>query len=179
MTLATPADVATALGGTLDPAQTGRVEQLLRIASEAVLTATDGFRFEPGTYTTRRKVHGGRVRIPARVESVTTVSAVNPTTGAPTPITGWTLYGSTLYGVKACTAEVTFEVTEAVPKSIADLVAGVVAATLSGPAVGAQSLGAGPFTVSFADSSGRVWFSKSDKAILARYRGPKRAIDLT
>lgn len=176
--LATLADVETALGGPVDQAKTGRVEQLLRIASDAVLSATGGFQFEPGTYTSCRKVHCGRVRIPARVESVSAVSSVDPNTGSATPITGWTLRGNTLYGIKACTVDVTYTVAEVVPQTIADLVSGVVAATMSGPPVGASSMDAGIYRVSFVDSSNRVWFSKSDKAILARYRGPKRSIEL-
>lgn len=176
--LATQADVAKALTRPLDPSESDRVDFLLATASDAVNAETGGFRFEPGDYTIRRKVNGGRVKIPARVDSVTSVSAVDPNTGAPTPITGWTLYGSTLYGVKTCTAEISFTVTEALPKSVVSIVAGAVAATLSGPIEGASSETVGPWTRSYVDGSGRVWFSKSDKAILAKYRQPKRSVTL-
>lgn len=178
VTLATASDVEAALGRTLLDTESDRVNQLLEIASEAVRTETGGFRFSPGTYTVRRIVRHGRIRLPARVDSVSTVSAVDPETGAASPILGWTAYGSTVYGVAACTAEVTFTVTKGVPSSIAALVAGVVSATMSTPQTGAKSAGAGPFTFSFMDGSGRVWFCKSDKAILALYRLPKSAIEL-
>lgn len=178
MTLATLADVETAIGRGLTEAETGRVEQLLETASAAVGEEAGGFRFEPGDYTVQRRVRGGRVRLPARVDSVASVSSVNAETGVATPITGWALSGNTVFAVNACLAEIAFTVTAAVPTKIVALAAGVVAATISMPASGAQSMGAGPFTVSFVDGSGRVWFSKTDKAILARFRPPKPAIGL-
>ncbi|MCG7610347.1 hypothetical protein [Mycobacterium sp. CnD-18-1] len=178
MALATPADVAAALGRTLTPEETARANQLLAIATEAVSAATGGYRFEPGAYTVCRAVRDGRIRLPAKVASVSTVSAVDTATGAATPLTGWELHGNTVYAVKACTAEVAFTVTDAVPDVIVALVAGVAAATLSRPQSEAHQLVAGQFSVSFAESSGRVWFSKSDKAILSRYRPPKPAVSL-
>lgn len=178
MTLATPADVEAAIGRGLTAEETGRVGQLLETASAAVTEEAGGFRFEPGDYTVQRRVRSGRVCLPARVGAVTSVFAVDPETGATTPITGWNLSGNTVYGVNACTAEIVFTVITGVPPKIVALVAGVVAATVSMPTGGAQSMGAGPFTVSFVDGSGRVWFSKSDKAILARFRPPKPAIGL-
>lgn len=178
MTLATPADVETAIGRSLTPAETGRVGQLLETASAAVTEEAGGFRFEPGDYTVQRRVCSGRVRLPAKAASVASVSSVNTETGVTTPITGWNLSGNTVYGINACTAEITFTVTAAVPTKVVALVAGVVAATVSMPTGGAQSMGAGPWTVSFVDGSGRVWFSKTDKAILSRFRLPKPAIGL-
>lgn len=178
MALATLADVETAIGRTLSGEESGRVGQLLETASAAVSAETGGFRFEPGSYTVQRRVRGGRVRLPAKVDSVTSVSSVNTDTGVTTPIAGWTLSGNTVYAVDACTAEIAFTVTAGVPASIVALVAGVATATMAGPAAGVESLGTGPFSVSFIDGSGRVWFSKTDKAILCGFRLPKPAIAL-
>ena len=176
--LATQTDVEAALGRDLATSEEGRAAQLLATASEAVSAETNRYRFEPGTYTVRRKVHSGRVKIPAKVDSVASVASVDPDTGAPTPLTGWNLYGSTVYGIQACTAEIQFTVTEAVPAAVVAIVAGAVSATLSGPQQGASSETVGPWSVSYVDGSGRVWFSKSDKAILAKYRQPKHAVTL-
>lgn len=178
MTLATSADVEVAIGRSLAGAETDRVDQLLEIASAAVTAEAGGFRFAPAGYTVRRSVHRGRVRLPAKVAAVTAVSAVNRETGATTALDEWSLVGNTVYGIDACTAEIAFTVTADVPASIVAIVAGIVAATVSSPLGGAKSMDAGPFSVSFVDGSGRVWLSKSDKAILARYRPPKAAIGL-
>lgn len=176
--LATSSDVETAIGRSLTGPETARVAQLLATASDAVTAEANGFRFAPGDYTAARRVRRGRIRLPAKVDSVTSVSGVDERTGLATPLTGWTLAGNTVYGVDACMAIVEFTVTAAVPATVVALVAGVVAATVTGPVAGAQSMGAGPFTVSFVDGTGRVWLSKSDKAILARFRSPKPAIEL-
>ncbi len=178
MELATTADVETALGRDLTENEIGRVSLLLSTAAEAVAAETNRYRFEPGSYTVRRKVHGGRVKIPAAVDVITAVSSVDPETGAPSPITGWTLYGSTVYGIAACTAEIAFTVTADVPPAIVAIVAGAVASTLASDIQGVSSETVGPWTTSYVDGSGRVWFSKSDKAILARYRQPKHAVTL-
>lgn len=178
LALATPADVEIALGRTLAATEVGRVEQLLQTASAAAADTAGGFRFAPGDYTVRRRVHRGRVLLPATVESVTSVSSVDSETGATTTLTGWALAGNAVYGIDACDAEIAFTVTADVPDKIVALVAGAVAATVSSPAGGAQSMDAGPFSVSFVDGSGRVWLSKTDKATLCRFRPPKPAIGM-
>ena len=75
--------------------------------------------------------------------------------------------------------EVDFTVTAPIPDEVAGIVAGIVASTMSGPPVGASAEHAGPFSISYVNSSGKVWLSASDKAILGRYKQPKPALDLT
>jgi hypothetical protein len=174
--LAIPPDVETALGRSLTAEETPRAVALLLLASAAVEEHT-GYRFAPGTYTVGRKPRGGKVRIPADVATAT-VTEVNQSTGAASVITGYTLRGSTLYGLKACWVEVVFIVTAEVPDEIATLVAGIVAATLAGPPVGAESAQAGPFQMSFVTSSGKVYLSASDKLILRRYKQPRPPVAL-
>lgn len=178
MALATLADVESAIGRSLTPTETERVEHLLDTASAAAIREADGYRFMPGSYTVQRRVHGGRVPLPAQVASVTSVSSVDTETGVTAPLTGWTLLGNTVYAVDACTALIAFTVTADVRDAIVALIAGVVAATVAQPTSGAQSMGVGPFSASFVDGAGRVWFSKTDKAILAGYRQPRPAIAL-
>jgi hypothetical protein len=116
--------------------------------------------------------------MPADVATVTTVTEVNQATGAAQVITGYTLRGSNLYGLKACYVDVVFTVTAPVPEKIATLVAGIVAATLAGPPVGAESATAGPFQMSFVTSSGKVYLSASDKLILRPYKQPRLPVVL-
>lgn len=191
MALATTDDVAAALGRALTEAEEPRSESLLETASAAVEMAAGGYRFAPGEYVVTR-VPRRKVRIPAKVDSVESVTLVDDF-GAETVLTAWTLRGSTVYGVlpyrasqthfdlgEPCSLEVeiAFTVTEDVPAAVVSIVAGIVAATISAPPVGATSEGAGPFSISYADSSGRVWLSTSDRAILAKYRTPRSAIEL-
>lgn len=175
--LASEFDVGLALGRSLTAAETDRVSDLLLLASAAVEDHT-GYRFAPGSYTVGRKTVGGRVRLPAVVDTVTTVTEVDQSTGETTVLTDYTRRGSTLYGLGACWVEVVFTVTTAVPLVVVSLVAGIVANTLAGPPVGAESAQSGPFQMSFVKSSGRVYLSASDKLILRKYRQGRSALVL-
>ena len=177
MPLATPEDVEKALGRPVPATELDRVTQLITLASAAVAAET-GYRFEPGSYTIGRVVRCGRVKIPAAVDTVTEVRYIDRKTGTSTVATGYTRRGATLYRLTGCYAEVDFTVTDAVPAEIVALVAGIVAATVSGPPVGAESASAGPYSVSYVNSSGRVWFSASDRLVLRRYRTPSAAVAL-
>jgi hypothetical protein len=169
--LATTTDVETALSRPLTSVEDDRANQLLNIASSAVLLATGQRVFAPGDYTLTRVVRDRRVRIPATVHTVNAVRRVDDLTGAETALTGWTARGNVIYQLRAVrTVAVDFTVTAAIPQDVVDVVAGVVAATLSMPPVGTNSEQIGPYQVSYADSTGRVWLSKSDKAVLAKYR---------
>lgn len=176
--LATSEDVAAALGRTLTVDEYDRVDGLLETASAAVEAAAGNYRFTPGSYTITRLAHP-KIRIPATVDAVSAVNDID-CYGTETELTDWTLRGSTLYGVVASgrEVEIAFTVTADVPVEVAQVTAGIVAATLGSPPVGASSQQAGPFSVSYADSSGRVWLSASDRAILAKYRTPRHAIEL-
>ena len=175
--IATTADVVAALGRSLTTAEPDRATALLLLATAAVEAETRR-RFAPGTYTVGRKVRAGKVSLPATVDTVTEVRSVDQTTGTAQVLTGYTTRGRTIYGLPACFVEVDFTVTEAPPAEVVGVVAGIAAATISGPPVGASQESAGPFSVSYADSSGRVWLSASDKAILCRFRQPKSALEL-
>jgi hypothetical protein len=176
--LAVAADVATSLGRSLTAEETTRATPLLLLASAAVESET-GYRFAPGTYVVERRVRRGQVRLPAKVATVTGVGAVDLCDGTETAVSAddYTLRGSTLYGLSDCWVEVTFTVTAAVPPVIVALVAGIVASSIvSAPNANVDSVTAGPFTTSYVDSSGRVFLSRSDKAILKPYKQPKPAL---
>lgn len=176
--LATLDDVAAALGRSLTDSETDRVTGLLETASAAVEQAAGNYRFAAGSYTPTRVAHR-KLRIPGAVAAVSAVNEVD-CDGTETALTGWVLRGSTLYGVDTCEREVeiSFTVTADVPAEVVQVTAGIVAATLGAPPVGASSEQAGPFLVSYADSSGRVWLSASDRAVLGKYRTPRRAVEL-
>ncbi len=188
--LAVLTDVEDSMGRSLTADENMRALTLISLAS-AYVEATTGYRFAPGSYTVGRRVRNGKVHLPATVASVEAVRWVDEWDGTVTDATGWSLHGNTIYGLegprrnrpvheyrRAWTLEVDFTVTAPVPVVVARVVAGIVAATLLGPAVGAASETAGPFSISYVNSSGKVWLSASDKAILGRYTQPKPAIDM-
>lgn len=178
--LATSADVAAALGRALTTEESARVANLLTLASAAVSNEAE-YRFAPGNYTVERTVRGPRLRLPAKVATVASVTAVDPCDGTETDVSDedYNLRGSTLYGLVDCRVEVAFTVTEAVPPAIVAMVAGIVASSItSTPLANVATETAGPFTTSYVDSSGRVFLSKSDKLILKPYKQPKPALRL-
>lgn len=173
--LADTPDVEAALGRTLSAEEAGRVDGLISVASAAVEKFT-GYRFAPGEYTVSRIVRDGRVTLPASVATVDVVRLIDRRTGVAEPLTNFTTRGSTIYGLPCGRVEVEFTVTDEVPAEIVGLAAGVVAATVSSPPVGAEQMTAGQFSVSFASTSGRVWFSASDRMVLAKYKRPAPAV---
>lgn len=179
--LATVPDVEESLGRSLSAAETPRAESLLILASSAVSTRT-GFRFAPGSYTISRRPFEGKVKIPATVAAITSVTAINERNGEATVLaltTDYTRRGRLLYGLYSHSmVEVAFTVTAAIPVEVVALVAGIVANTISGPPVGASSEQAGPFLVSYVNSSGKVWLSDSDKLILSPWMQTKTAVSL-
>jgi hypothetical protein len=179
--LAVDSDVEASLGRTLTTEEAARVDSLLLLASAAVSNET-GYRFAPGEYTVERRVRGGKVKLPADVDSVDSVVAVGQCDGSETALTvdvDYTVRGSTVYGLPGCWVAVTFTVVAAVPVEIVALVAAIVANTVeTGATAAIASETAGPFTTSYVDSNGRVWISKSDKLILKPYKQPKPALVL-
>lgn len=178
--LAEDSDVEAALGRTLTTEEAARVDSLLTLASAAVSNEA-GYRFAPGNYTVERTVRGRRLRLPAKVATVASVTAVDPCDGTETEVLdeNYNLRGSTLYGLVDCRVVVAFTVTAEVPDEIVQLVAGIVASSItSTPLANVSSETAGPFTTSYVDSSGRVFLSKSDKLILKPYKQPKPALRL-
>lgn len=178
--LATAVDVAAALGRTLTTEETNRSVPLLLLASAAVSNET-GYRFAPGEYTVERRVRGRKVKLPALVDSVDDVVAVDQCDGSETALVvdvDYTVRGSTVYGLSGCWVGVTFTVEADVPAEIVALVAGIVASTIEAPSASIDSETAGPFTTSYVDSTGRVFLSKSDKLILAPYKQPRPAVVL-
>jgi hypothetical protein len=181
MALATADDVATALGRTLTEAEEARADMLIAVTTAAVDALTNNYRFEPDDYTVTRRVQSnGRVILPGAVSAVDEVRSVDCSTGAETVLDAdsYGVRGRTIYGLCAGEVAVDFTTEAAVPAAITALVAGVAAATIGSPPVGISAESAGPFQRSFADSSGRVYFSASDKLVLAKYRTPKPAISL-
>jgi len=190
--LATTANVATAIRRALTTEESARADYLLLIASTAV-EIESGYKFAPTAvdtvYTVGRKVRSGRVKLPAKVATVTAVRSVDQFDGAATTLTGYTLRANTVYGLGLdrpnqpirslypdLFVEIDFTVTQAIPPVIVDLVAGIVARTLAGPPTGIQSETAGPFTKSYVNNNGDVYLSKSDKLILRRYKQPQPAL---
>lgn len=179
--LADTQDVEDSLGRSLTAgAETSRATALLILASAHVESET-GYRFAIGSYTVGRKVRAGKVRLPAKVATVAAVRAVDQCTGVAITLaltTNYTTRKSVVYGLAAAFVEVDFTVTAAIPDEVIGIVAGIVASTISGPPVGASAEAAGPFSISYVNSSGKVWLSASDKAILRRYKQLASALDL-
>lgn len=189
--LAIITDVEGSLGRSLTVEEFPRATALLALASSHVEAET-GYRFSPGLYTVGRKVRDGKVILPARVATVADVREVDQYDGSVAALAGYTLHGRTLYGLSGprpnrparqwhvgpMFVEIDFTVTAAVPDDVTGVVAGIVASTMSGPVVGTSAETAGPFSISYVNSSGKVWLSASDKAILGRYKQPKPALDL-
>lgn len=183
--LATTDDVAIALERSLTSSEEDAAAGLIELASGAVESAT-GRLFAPGTYTVTRRVGQGmppRVRLPATVASVSSVSVVDPCEGTLTAldVDSYTLRKSMLYGLRRYQGreiEVTFVVSADIPTDIVALVAGVAAGRLALPAAGVTSELIGPNQVTFGNNSGRIYFSASDQAVIRRYRLPGSAIRL-
>jgi hypothetical protein len=163
--------VATLLGRTLTTAEEDRAAALIVAASAAIESYT-GRRFTGGEHTVGRFVCHGRVKLPStEVESVTAVRSLDVCTGEAADVDVYLLRGNTVYGLDWNRfVEVDYVATASVPAEVAAVAAGLVAATVSSPPVGLTSEQIGPFAQSFADSSGRVWWSKTDKLILGKYK---------
>lgn len=179
MALATTTDVATALGRSLTAGETSRATQLLEVASSEAVQVAGGYAFEPGSYTRTVLARDCKAVLRAKVATIGAVRTVDPVTGAETALTGWTSRGPRLYQL-GCDGEVEvdFTTTAAIPADVVSVVAGIVAATIGSPPVGAESESVGPFSISYVDSSGRVWLSASDRRTLAKYRRTARPIRL-
>lgn len=170
--LATSTDVEAALGRTLTTAESARVGSLLDKAS-ALVRAESGRLLEAGTYTVKRRVRGGKVVL----DDPTTVSEVVRVDGGgtETALTGYTLRGSTLYGL-GCDRWV--EVTYVSAGDVADELVTVTAAlaarglTASAPE-GAQSwtVTRGPFSesASFSEPSDSLAPTPSELATIRRF----------
>jgi hypothetical protein len=179
--LATSEDVEAAIGRTLTADEITRADENLIPLASAYVQDWTGFRFAPGEYTVGRLARHGRVVLPASVATVDEVREIDQCDGSVTTLTlttDYTVRGRTVYGLGSAFVEVDFTVTDAVPVEIVALVAGIAAGSLAGPPVGASQESAGPFSISYVNSSGRVFLSVSDKAILRRYKQPKPALSI-
>lgn len=166
------------LGRSLSPSEIARAEVLYTAAREAVEAAA-GADWTGGARTVTRLVRRGQATLPTP-GAVTAVRAVNPDTGAETALTAYTTRGRVIYGLSGV-CEVAIDVTVAddpVPAKAESVIAGVLAACLSTPVDGVTQESAGPFSRTFADGSGRVWLSASDRARCRRIYRPKPAIQL-
>jgi hypothetical protein len=183
-TLALATDVVLSLGRPLVGVEDDRTEQLLSQATAEVNSWT-GYKFLPGDYTiTRFGDEEFKLDMPAVVESIDEVRSINQFTGAETVLvlgTDYTVRNSSIYLMRAHrTIEIDFSVADAttVPEEVVALVANMVARSLAGPPVGATSESAGPYSVSYANTSGDVYLSKNDKLILRKYRQNPSAITI-
>lgn len=197
---ATTADVEDALGRSLTDEELAKANHYLFLASALVAKETNNYRFVPGDYTIGRYVHTRKVKLPAKVGSVSAVRLVNQIDGSVTTLVSTTQYnlrGKTLYlrGVGSndnrfpfsefrmydvrVFVEVDFTITEPVPMDIVRITAGIVATTIAQPMTGSTAEVSGAYSVSQISSSGKVWLSSSDKAILERYKSQtKPSLDL-
>lgn len=178
--LASPEDVEASLGRSLDSSEEARCSTLLQLASAHVADYT-GVRFAPGSYTVGRRVRAGKVRLPGRAATVDEVRDIDEATGGASALaagTDYTSRGRTIYGLGCRYVEVDFTITADVPEDVISVVAGIAASTLSGPPVGVGSEQAGTVQVSYVNSTGKVWLSASDRAILNRYRQPRPSLDI-
>lgn len=179
--LATQTDVEAALGRSLiDAKEIARANALLLLASAEVEMQTD-YRFAPGSFTVTRITNGdNQITLPAKVANVTAIRDIDQNDGKATTLTlsvDYTIRGKVIYLMQSrAVIEIDFTVTATIPPLIAGVVAGIVAATLAGPPVGASGESAGPYSVSYVNSQGKVWLSASDKLILGRYKQPKSAL---
>lgn len=176
--LATNDDVAAALGRPLESAEESRSSALLTLASADVTTHC-GWRFAPGTYTITREVNAPHLKVPATTPTITAIRRVDPDDLTVTTLTLGTDYyvrGNRIRFVRRGEVEIDFTVAASVPSEVAAVVAGIVANTLAGPAVGTSQQQAGPFIVSYVNSSGKVWLAPADKRILRPWTVAKPAL---
>jgi hypothetical protein len=164
------AEVSAALGRTLDTAEQARAAALIPLAS-AHIEAYTGRRFTPGPHTCGRVVRCGQVQLPSvTVDSVTTIQTLNMATGDVQEITDWVMRGNTIYRLPCGYVLIDYIAGSGIPVDVAGVAAGMVAAAVETPAGSPTSETIGPFSMSFNSQSGRVWLSKSDRAILGRYK---------
>ena len=194
---ATTSDVATVLGRSLASTETLHVSNLILLASQMAAEETNNYRFAPGDYTIGRFLTSRHILLPAASTlSVTAVRKIDQTTGAATLLTSGTHYntrGRTIYILNGSTSdvrfsfdiprlnplfwEIDFTVTDAIPTEIVALVIGIVTSTFTDPMTAASNDG-GSFAVSRVSSTGKVWFSASDKMILRKYKQTKNALEV-
>ena len=82
--LAIISDVESALGrspGSLTVEENLRATSLLLLASMAVESETNQYRFVPGSYTIGRQVRTFKLKLPAKVAAITGVRNINQRTG--------------------------------------------------------------------------------------------------
>lgn len=179
--LATREDVEAGLGRSLTADEYARADALLVLASAHVEVTTRA-RFGPGPHTVGRRVRSGRVRLPGKASTVDEVRNIDECDGTATVLTvgvDYTARGRVVYGLGSrAYVEVDFTIAEDTPAPVVEVVAGIVASTIAGPPIGTASQSAGTYQVSYVNSTGKVWLSASDKAILGRYTNPTPAIDL-
>lgn len=179
--LATTTNVAASLGRSLVAGdETTRATSMLLTASRAV-ERTAGYRFLPGSYTIKRITTGDlRLELPGDVATIAQVRDIDQYDGAATILTlttDYTVRGSRIYLMQYhAELEIDFTTTAAVPDEIVTLVANMVARSLAGPPVGASSESAGPFSISYVNTSGDVYLSKTDKLILGGYKQIRPAV---
>lgn len=180
-TLATQADVEAELGRALTSDETAKVDTALAAASDYVRTETRR-KFEAGTFTVRRRARDGR----ATVYDASSVSMVNAISsdGTATAVTGYTLRGTTLYGVGSGWIEVTYTSDGTVPEKLVRVVAAMAARDITNDRPqGATSytVSKGPFTESagFDEPNDAALPTPSEARIIAAYRARRsRSVSL-
>lgn len=170
--LAVQADVVTAIGRTLTAAEITALPGALAKAS-SVVRAVTGRLYEAGTFTVKRRVRCGAVRLDSPA-TVTTVKRVS-TAGTETTLTGWVLRGDTVYGINCGGwVEVTYTSAGTIPAEVVEVTARIAARILTSSAPeGAESwtVTRGPFTESatFGESTDAATPTVSEVQILNRH----------
>jgi len=195
---ATTADVEAAISRTLSTPEINRAAKLIILASMAVTTESNNYRFAPGDYTLGRQVRTRQIILPCSSvgTTVSAIRSINQSDGVSTLQTVGTHYnvrGKKIYVLSGITSELRFSflpsdsglyyeidivVTTAIPSEIVAVVAGIVASTMSDPLLASDNDIGGSYGVSRISSSNKVWLSASDKAIIKAFRVPKTGIDL-
>lgn len=180
---ATIADVEFMLGRTLTIYEHPHVNSLITLASALVDSETNQYAFEVGSHTVGRVVRNCRVMLSGKVASVDEVRVINKSDGSATVLVlddDYTVRGREVFFCSGSNyfAEVDFTVDAPIPDDIVSLVAGVVSSTLSDPMLAAANAMAGAYPVSKVTSSGKVWLSGAEKAILKKYKQPRASLDI-
>lgn len=170
--LAAQADVETELGRVLTSAEAAKVAAALDSASDYVRAET-GRKWEAGTYTVARRPRDGKVSLdaPATVTGIVAVDAL----GAATTVTGYTLRGSTVYGLGyAERVEITYTTTGAVPADLRRVVAAMAARDITEDrpqGATSYSVTKGPFSESadFDEPTDSIEPTRAEGKILAKY----------
>jgi hypothetical protein len=197
---ATQTDVENMLGRSLTTSEVSHVTSLLNLASALVDAETNYYCFAPGSYAVGKAMRGRKIVLPGKVASVDAVRRVNKIYGTVTPLvngTNYNYHGREIFFLSLLSldsqfhgsdvdylynqyifVEVDFTVSAAIPAEIVSLVAGIVSSTLSDPMLAAANAIAGSYPIGKTSSSGKVWLSASDKAILKKYKQLAPALDV-